>query len=403
MEDAAYGSKLIDGISFEAYPLLQQGDASRLGRRLRRWAPKLFRMADGEELYLLLHLYPSFDQAFRRRLEEIVRSSDIVFLDYAFWAPVVAAVCHQLDKPLVITTLDVVADQIRSSPLARWVTARLEVYGLRKARGVAVVSEADRAAFARLGLATTFIPQFVDVDGLRAMPEVSREVLNRLIELPATDDAPLFVFVGSRFRPNQVAADHLRRIAAATRTKYPDLAFRIVVVGNCCAPTREDDFIALGFVDEAVLPILYQHAAVVVIPLTLGTGASLKTVEAFGAGAPVLGTSIAFRGFEIEPGVDCILEDDLEAWPDRVAELARAPARAHDLRAGAARRGDSYHFQRDLRRLSGPSARDTPPPHNCSRREGWKKGRSHTGVGHGRLESRIKRCRRTLSRRLTRR
>ncbi len=177
------------------------------------------------------------------------------------------------------------------------------------------------------------------------MPAVGRGMLNQLIDLPETDRSALFIFVGSRFGPNEVAAEHLRGIAAATRSRFPDLAFHVVVAGSCCAAMREDGFIALGRVDDAVLPLLYQHATMVVIPLTLGTGASLKTAEAFGAGAPVLGTSVAFRGFEVAPGEDCLVQDDLSVWPDRLAELTRDPILSHTLRAGAVRRGDCYDYQ----------------------------------------------------------
>ena len=346
LEDSRHAPKKIDCVHFEAHALLEQGDASRLGLWLRRWAPKILGIKHGEELYLLLHLYPSLDLLFRRHLEEVVRSNDLVFLEYAFWSPVLGPICRDLGKPLIITAHDVVSDQVRSSPVARWLTARMELHGLRQGRSVVVVSAADQGAFARRDVESTLIPQFIDVEALRATPKVERAVLNRLINLPEADRTSLFVFIGSRFRPNEVAAMRLREIAAATRAKHPDLPFRIVVAGSCCAELREDAFTAVGYVDEAVLPLLYQHATMVVIPLTIGTGASLKTVEAFGAGAPVLGTSVAFRGFEIAPGIDCLLEDDLAAWPDLLAELTRDRTISERLRVDAMSRGDSYDYVR---------------------------------------------------------
>ncbi len=390
LEDARRAPKTIDGVDFEAYALLEQGDMSRVGQWLRRWMPKLLGIKNGEELYPLLHLYPRFNLIFRRHLEEVVRSSDVVFLEYAFWGSVLGPICRGLDKPLIITAHDVVADQVRSSRVARWLTARMELRGLRQARNVAVVSAADQTAFANRGVESTLIPQFIDVKGLRATPKVERAVLNRLIDLPEADRTSLFVFIGSRFRPNEVAAAHLREIAAATRAKHPDLAFRIVVAGSCCAEVRDDAFAAVGYVDDAVLPLLYQHATMVVIPLTMGTGASLKTVEAFGAGAPVLGTSIAFRGFEIAPGVDCLLEDDLAAWPDRLAELTRDLTISEGLRAGAVRRGHSYDYVRaceaylslapEIGAQAAPDARQAAigptQPILTLVRAGWKAGLS---------------------------
>jgi tetratricopeptide (TPR) repeat protein len=94
-----------------------------------------------------------------------------------------------------------------------------------------------------------------------------------------------------------------------------------------------------------VLALLYQLTALVVIPLQAGTGSSVKTVEALGAGKPVFGTSTAFRGLSLHPGVDCVLQDDLAQWPAQIAELLAAPTRLAAIAAAARRAGEAYDYR----------------------------------------------------------
>ena len=208
------------------------------------------------------------------------------------------------------------------------------------------ISAADQAQFARWGTPATLIPGCADVDAVRPATAGSRLLLNRLCGFDDEDDTPLFMFAGSKFRPNIVAVQHLRDLVAPMQARFPGLAFRIVVVGACSPPTREEPFVALGFVSDALLTLLYQHCSAVLIPLTLGTGASLKTIEAFAAGAPMLGTTMAYRGMEVTPGVDCLLEDDLDRWPALIARLCQDKGAAGELRRAATVVGDGLHYER---------------------------------------------------------
>jgi hypothetical protein len=84
----------------------------------------------------------------------------------------------------------------------------------------------------------------------------------------------------------------------------------------------------------------------VVIPLTQGTGSSLKTVEAMAWGRPILGTSAAFRGLRVTPGLNCEQEDDLTRWPARLASLLADPARRLAMGAAARRLAEDFGHRR---------------------------------------------------------
>ncbi len=82
----------------------------------------------------------------------------------------------------------------------------------------------------------------------------------------------------------------------------------------------------------------------VLIPLPFGTGASVKTIEALAYGKPVLGTSAAFRGFPVTPGMNCEIEEDLEKYPDLIAGLLDDPDRCANLGSNARQFAKSYEY-----------------------------------------------------------
>jgi glycosyltransferase involved in cell wall biosynthesis len=85
-----------------------------------------------------------------------------------------------------------------------------------------------------------------------------------------------------------------------------------------------------GFVPH--LPSAYARAACAVVPLRHGGGSPLKFIEALAYGLPVVSTSYAAAGLEVEPGEHFLAADDPVAF-------AAAMAAAFDgtFAAGAAR------------------------------------------------------------------
>jgi len=156
------------------------------------------------------------------------------------------------------------------------------------------------------------------------------------------------LFVGSNFTANIMAVPTLRRLAETAR-EDGGAPVNIVVVGGCCAPEVAQNFLALGQVDADVLDLTYALADVVLIPLTVGTGASLKTIEAMAHGKVVLSTSIGLRGYPVSPGVNCILGDDVDAYPDIIRRLSTEPEMRDNIAAEARAFATSYDYRQTNR------------------------------------------------------
>lgn len=77
-------------------------------------------------------------------------------------------------------------------------------------------------------------------------------------------------------------------------------------------------------------------AAVVVVPLRLGSGTRLKIVEAMAMARPVVSTRLGAEGIEAVPGRDIVIADEPEAFAGAVVRILDSSETA--LRLGLAGR-----------------------------------------------------------------
>ena len=300
----------------------------------------------GLPIYLWYHLRHRGNRQFRLRIDELVRWSDIVMLEYPFGGDVVTAACRRHGKRLVLTHHDmmhlVAADCL---PLRR-ALRHYDIVWSQAADATVTVTEQDRKTLAALGVPSVVIGMPVDITGLAPLASgQSRLLLHELygIELGT---ARVGLFVGSAHIPNRNAAAELRSLALSASEDDAGRTLLFVVAGDCAEPERLRNFIALGSVDAVALRLLYEATDVVLIPLRQGLGASIKTIEAMAAGKPVIGTAFGFRGFPIVSGRDCIVEDIIDRFPDRILELLAIPGRAETMGATARAFAEGYDYHR---------------------------------------------------------
>jgi len=62
---------------------------------------------------------------------------------------------------------------------------------------------------------------------------------------------------------------------------------------------------------------------------------SVKSIEGMATGKPVLGTNVSFRGLDITPDANAVVEDDMTRYADRIVAIANDPQHAAALGAGA--------------------------------------------------------------------
>ncbi len=300
----------------------------------------------GSPIYLWFHLRHRANRQFQLRIHELVRWADIVMLEYPFWGDVVTAACRRHGKRLVLTHHDIIHHIAADCMALRRALRRYDIAWSQAADATVTVTENDRQTLAALGVPSVEIRMPVDLAGLAPLAgSRSRQILRELYDIDL-GTARVGLFVGSGHIPNRNAAAELRRIASSASECDATDAPLFVVAGGCADPGRQSNFIALGIVDDVALRLLYEAADVVLIPLREGLGASIKTIEAMAAAKPVIGTTLGFRGYPVVSGRDCIIEDVIDRFPDRVRELFAKPERAEEMGAAAHAFAEGYDYHR---------------------------------------------------------
>jgi polysaccharide biosynthesis protein PslH len=272
----------------------------------------------------------------QQTLDRVLRATrfDVVNLEFPY-------LCHydlrqappgQKRPPLVVDAHDIAYDLVRQfaagGSLGRRLYAganwrklrREELAAYRGADGVCVCSAADERRLLDQvpGIRTAVIPNAADVEYYQPRPTDpppdGRTVVyfGLLSTIPNVDGVVHFV------------EDIWPRIAAA------DPEARCKIIGGRAPPS----ILALAgprIELTGLVPDLRPHlaaAAVVVVPLRLGSGTRLKIVEAMAMGKAIVSTTLGAEGIEAVPGCDILVADGPAAFADAVLRLLAEPGLA---------------------------------------------------------------------------
>ncbi len=283
-----------------------------------------------------------FDPDFIDWMEQITDWADVVILEYPFWAKILSEICRQKQIKLIITAHDAIYKQVKADSAISKILLTEEITSLKQADRVISVSQEDGELFSQYGVDSIVVPNPV------VLPKYD---LNQAEKIPSTylEKYPWLqhhfcLFVGSNHFPNLEAVKQIPSIAFQYNQEYqPECKF--IIVGGCCQPEEIHNFIALGKVELEFLTILYQQASLILSPMLSGTGSSLKVIEAMGYGKVILGTKIAFRGYPVEFGVNCILGDRLTDYPQMIHQLLLQPEQVKMMGKKAQEFAQTYDYR----------------------------------------------------------
>ena len=149
------------------------------------------------------------------------------------------------------------------------------------------------------------------------------------MEVARASGKTVCLFVGSSLQANQEAVVAICGMAAALTLRGE---FQFAIAWACLPRgTDENQVIAFGSAGEALLAKLYQATDIVLVPLTSGTGTSLKVLESFVHEKALIATGTGVRGYPVGDGIECVVCDDPQRYPEILASLRADPARLRAL------------------------------------------------------------------------
>jgi len=231
---------------------------------------------------------------------------------------------HELTRqlaPLALTRLSGLRFRLDA-----WKFRRFEAALIRRASLVTAVSEMDAAKLRQLVPSTHIevLPSGADVRGVAFVDHR----LNR---------GDVVIFLGTLgYLPNRDAVAWLvDRILPLVKSRRPSVTIRLVGSSppDEFAALQKDGVQLVGLVAE-VQPEL-ATADLLVAPLRAGSGTRLKLLEAFAAGIPVVGTSIAAEGIAALAGTHLAIADDERAFADAMVDLLADPTKRMEMSRAA--------------------------------------------------------------------
>jgi len=289
-----------------------------------------------------------FDPSFKNWIERITDWADVVILEYPFWGEILGKICPQKNVKLILTAHDILSHSLEENSLLRKIALTEEINALKKADAVVTLSENDQAFFEKYNVKSCCVPIAIDTKKINDICQKTI-ILNNLEELEIANrlNSDFCLFVGSQHNPNIEAVKQIRQWSNLANPISGEFTGKFVIVGGCWEGEEEGNFISLGKVSDELLSYLYQRATLILSPLNSGTGMSVKIIEAMAYGKVILGTSVGFRGYPVESGVNCVVCDNLDNYPEKIGQLLQQQIEVLDRMGKKAQefaQGYDYHL-----------------------------------------------------------
>lgn len=251
--------------------------------------------------------------AAKRLMEEV--KFDLIFADFEKAGLYAYLLSRKYKVPFVYIShnveyqryLDFARKEPRRYPLVPYIYF-VERLACSKASLIATVSQEDRRVFEK----------WVSGEKLILLPGGFEEKVFHPYYDEPTCDPPIILLVGNFNTPGNKEAVYLvrERIVEKVVSKYPDAVFQFVGA-NPPADVSHPNFEFTGFVED-LLPYL-RRANVVIVPVLLGAGIHIKTIEALACGKYVVSTPKGAEGIHQE--LHSLVICDIDQFAPAICEI----------------------------------------------------------------------------------
>ncbi|MEM4067579.1 MAG: glycosyltransferase [Candidatus Micrarchaeaceae archaeon] len=160
-----------------------------------------------------------------------------------------------------------------------------------------------------------------------ALREVNKKYKSKFYVIPPPKDSEKYktkirkkahkiLFIGNCIG-NRASFDASETIVKAIAPNVPFAEF--ILTGKGCKKFSSSNVSSLGFVKN--FKRVVEDADICLAPIKVGSGLKTKILTYFSAGKPIIGTHVAFEGFSVKNGINCLIEDDLSKYPKIINRL----------------------------------------------------------------------------------
>jgi glycosyltransferase involved in cell wall biosynthesis len=211
-----------------------------------------------------------------------------------------------------------------------------EQSAMNKFDGCVVVSELDKELLVKMGVKSRL---FVVPNGTNTKffkPNNGKVVENSVLWIGHMDvhtnkDAVLYFW---------------KDIYPILKMKYPQV--KMTFVGTAPpkeiadAAQKDPQVKATGFVDD-IRPYI-DEAAIMVVPIRIGSGTRLKILDAMAMGKAIVSTSVGCEGINVNDGKDILVADDPQGFADKTISLLKDLEMRINLEKNALKVAETYDW-----------------------------------------------------------
>jgi glycosyltransferase involved in cell wall biosynthesis len=261
-----------------------------------------------------------YDLLFISKASRITRECNVVQLEQQFAGGFVIPVVKKMQHKILSIDCHDVFQAIRvrhTKGFRRILETFIEIFAYEHSDLILTVSEKEKTLVKASGFPESkikIVPNGVDVKFFRRKSNT-----RRIRERYRINGFKVVVFVGNmEYLPNQEAVRVINdEIAPRVMKSIPGVRF--LVVGRTPKDMVLPNVVLTGVVSD-VAEIL-SVADIAIAPLFHGSGTRLKILEYLSCGLPVVATSVAVEGLEVDSGRNFVVENDIEDFAERVIEV----------------------------------------------------------------------------------
>lgn len=229
-----------------------------------------------------------------------------------------------------------------------------DMEGVQKSDFCVCLTKKDKEYFIKKGIPErklSFIPTGVDANMCK--PDSKSTQLMEKLEIDIEDF--VLLFCASNAFHNEIALERILDIIIPNLIRNK-VRFKLLLVGTICNCLKKlqrkynNYVVSVGFVEDLYLYL--NLSDVFVAPIVRDDGIQTKISGALALGKPIICTSAAATGYDIENSVHAIIEDNIDNYHIHILELMRNDGLMKSLRHNARKKALEYDWRVLMREYS---------------------------------------------------
>ena len=141
-----------------------------------------------------------------------------------------------------------------------------------------------------------------------------------------------YLATGAHYPNREGLVWFMENIWEKVRVRHPEIEFIVIGKWKKSIVKKYKSVQFLGFVKDFSTVL---QGSIMIVPILSGSGIRIKILDGINCGCPIVSTSVGIEGLNFKDEIDCIIEDDVDMFVDRLYALMKDEEKQKRLRKNA--------------------------------------------------------------------